>query len=112
MTKILAGLMLLAASAAQVWAHDWYDELEAPDGRRCCGGNDCAPYPYRTTPGELSYELFVRDRWWQVPPDRILGMFSPDGLAHACCFYGYGKIGCEAQDPVIFRCVILPGQGV
>lgn len=98
--------------SGQAFSHDWYDELDAPDGRRCCGDKDCAPYLHRSTPGNIGYELFVLGKWWPVPPEAIVGMFSPDGLAHACCFYGHGQTGCEAREPVVFRCVILPGQGV
>lgn len=103
-------IALLFTGAAE--AHDWYADLWSDSGIKCCGRNDCAPYPYRTTPGEMQYELFIMGKWWPVPTEAILGMFSPDGLAHACCYYGYAKVGCEVQEPVSFRCVILPGQGV
>ena len=111
MTKLLL-VGLLLAGAAPVLAHDWYSDLQVPgNGGPCCGDEDCAPYPHRSSPGETSYELFIRGKWWPVPQDRVLGMFSPDGLSHACCFYGHGKTGCEKEDPVVFRCVILPGRG-
>lgn len=103
----------LVASVRPAAPHDWYEGLQVPEGGSpCCGDKDCAPYPHRSTPGETQYELFIRGEWWPVPQDRVLGMFSPDGQAHACCFYGHGSTGCDARDPVAFRCVILPGQGV
>ena len=57
MTKLLlVGLLL---GTAPVLAHDWYSNLQVPEGGSlCCGADDCAPYPHRATPGETSYELF------------------------------------------------------
>lgn len=108
-------VLLFWMVSGQVLAHDWYSDLKNSKGSLCCGGDDCAPYPYRHTPGETGYELLINGRWWPVPSEAVLGMFSPDDQAHACCFYGNArgtKNGCEAREPVSFRCVVLPGQGV
>ena len=115
MTLSLRLVVLLGAAIVLVPqssdAHSWYDELANDSRQQCCGDDDCAPYPYRATPGELGYELFIREKWWPVPQRAILGMFSPDGNAHACCFYGSASNnGCEAREPVVFRCVVLPGS--
>jgi hypothetical protein len=109
----------LALRALPASSHDWYADLIVPGTTesRCCGGAepdpDCAPYPHRSTNGELSWELFINGRWWPVPPEKIVQMYSPDGQAHACCWkVGAVHQGCTAMDPVEFRCVVLPGQGV
>jgi hypothetical protein len=108
----LFAFLVLIGFSGQTLAHDWYSELSRPGVGSCCGGDDCAPYPHRTTPGETGYELFIRGQWWPVPASVVIGMFSPDGQAHACCYYYGAKGGCDSRDPVVFRCVVLPGQGV
>jgi hypothetical protein len=118
LSLIVAGALLVCLALAlfirEVAAHDWYSELKNAQGAICCGDKDCAPYPHRTTPGETGYELFIGGRWWPVAQDEVIGLFSPDGQAHACCYPG----GCEEKarsNPLpgtLFRCVVLPGQGV
>lgn len=96
--------------------HLWYGELRQPGTNwKCCGEDDCDPFPYRHNDSETGYELFIAGRWWPVNPEVVVGMFSPDGEAHACCF----PSGCEAKASALpqgaelyFRCVVLPGQGV
>ena len=112
---LVAGLVYCSGPAA---AHSWYNELEVPGapGWRCCGDNDCAAYPHRTTDGEQAYEVFIRGKWWPVPPEKILtDTASPDGQVHACCFYSVAPgqpNGCEIREPVEFRCVIVPRGSV
>jgi hypothetical protein len=104
-----------AFAAALFWAaaaspHDWYEgvqlEREGKEPLDCCGERDCAPYPHRSTPGELGYEVQIKGKWYAIDPESVVGEFSPDGQVHVCCLDG-----CEAYvDPQI-RCVILPGHG-
>lgn len=111
-TIFLASSIFLLSSSGN--AHDWYEELKVPGSlQSCCGGKDCAPYPHRMNDSETSLELFIRGKWRPVPDEKILhDHASPDGQVHACCF-NYGKTGgCEAKDPVVFRCVIPLGRGV
>lgn len=96
-------------------SHDWYEELQVPGTmQKCCGKKDCAAYPHRMNDSETVLELLIRGKWHQVPEDVILrDHVSPDGQVHACCWNGATKpAGCEAKDPVVFRCVVPLGQGV
>jgi hypothetical protein len=99
------------ALSGLTYAHDWYSELKQPGtNSRCCGDQDCAPYPYRMNESETAWEAFILGKWWPIPPDKILKeVDSPDGQLHACCYYGWTKENnCEAVDPVKFRCVVVP----
>ena len=84
--------------------HDWYRGLQSPRSNNCCNDRDCHEVPLRSTPGEIGHEVYINGAWMPVPPNAIVGMFSPDGNAHAC-WSGTGR------NPYI-RCVILPGRGV
>jgi hypothetical protein len=112
MMWVVAILALFSFKPAM--AHEWYSELRVPGSMQiCCGKKDCAPYPHRMNDSETAFELFVRGKWRQVPDDVILhDHSSPDGQVHACCWNGVGQGGCEAEEPVVFRCVVPLGRGV
>jgi hypothetical protein len=104
---VFAAVLFWAAAAS---THDWYEDVqlerEGMEPLDCCGEKDCAPYPHRTTAGELRYEVLIKGRWYEVDPASVVGEFSPDGQVHVCCLDG-----CEAYAHPQFRCVILPGHG-
>lgn len=87
--------------------HDWYTGLRSPRSNVCCNDRDCRPVQHRSTPGGTGYEVLINDTWRAVETDMIVGLFSPDGQAHACWSGGSGA----GPRPWI-RCVILPGMGV
>ena len=54
----------------------------------CCGKRDCAPYPHRSSAGELAYEVQIKGKWYAIDPESVVGEFSPDGQVHVCCLDG------------------------
>lgn len=100
---ILIVVLLLTVGDAAL-AHDWYTGLRSPKtGGQCCNDRDCEPVPHRSTPGGMGVELMIDGTWFPVEPHTVLGLFSPDGQAHACW---------PRSGEVKIRCVILPGMGM
>jgi hypothetical protein len=96
--------------AAAAWTHDWYADVqlerEGKEPLDCCGERDCAPYPHRSTAGELACQVQIMGKCYAIDSESVVGEFSPDGQVHVCCLDG-----CEAYEHPQIRCVILPGHG-
>jgi hypothetical protein len=98
----VAMAMLLGVVPAP--AHDWYAGLKVPGTELlCCGQKDCHPVPDQESPGDEELKVLIDGAWRVVPPNLVLGMFSPDGQTHVCWGYLAGR-------PII-RCVIRKGAG-
>jgi hypothetical protein len=103
-----ASAVLLLWASTQALAHEWYSELEHPNGMSCCNDKDCDPTQHRgdcDTPGNC--EVVIGGEWRQVPPHTVIPeRWSPDGQVHVCCASG----GCDRKGALI-RCTVLLGQG-
>ena len=93
-------LPLLLASAAPASAHGWYTGLRDGIGRSCCDDRDCRPVGLCVLPDRRE-GLLIEGACRPIPWDKVLGVASPDGGAHAC-WYGRGR-------RLTVLCVILPG---
>lgn len=57
--------------------HDWYRNLQTPQGYSCCNGSadgktgDCRPVQARPR-DDGGWEAYVGGRWLSIPPARIL----------------------------------------
>ena len=62
----------------------WFRSLAQPGtGISCCSIADCRPVDARITPS--GYEIFVKNEWLTVPPEKILrGKENPTGKPVAC----------------------------
>jgi hypothetical protein len=62
----------------------WFRSLAQPGtGISCCSIADCRPVDARTT--SSGYEIFVKDQWLAVPPEKVLqGKQNPTGKPVAC----------------------------
>ena len=94
-------LLFAAASAAPAQAHGWYTGLRDGIGRSCCDDRDCRPVGLCVLP-DRKEGLLIAGVCRPIPWDKVLGVVSPDGGAHAC----WQPVG---RRPNI-RCVILPGE--
>jgi hypothetical protein len=94
-------LLLSLASAAPARAHDWYTGLSDAAGRSCCSDRDCRPVGLCALPDRRE-GLLIEGACRPVPWDKVLGVASPDGGAHACWNRRDGR-------PNVL-CVILPGE--
>jgi len=94
-------LLLATAAAAPAAAHDWYTGLKSPAGVSCCNQRDCRSVSMCVLPDRRE-GLLVEDACRPIPRDKVLGVASPDGAAHACWTYLNGLPD--------LQCVILPGE--
>ncbi len=101
-----AAALAACAAVGPAAAHDWYQDLKAPSGERCCDGRDCVPVGHRNDPGSGRLEVEIDGRWVPVDPASLVAVPSPDGEAHAC-FWRHWMA--RTMTPMI-RCVILPGE--
>lgn len=65
---------------------DFYSKWERPNGQgSCCNDSDCSPIDdkYIRTSGE-KLEVFVSDRWVEVPKELIRPYNAPDMQSHLC----------------------------
>ena len=92
---------LLAASAGAASAHGWYTELHDKKGKSCCSDRDCRPVAQCVRPDKRE-GLEIEGQCRSIPWDKVLGVSSPDGGAHACWNYLNGEPN--------LLCVILPGS--
>jgi hypothetical protein len=93
-------LPLTLASAAPARAHDWYAGLRDAAGRSCCSERDCRPVGLCVLPDRR--EGLLIEGWCRpMPWDKVLGVASPDGGAHACWDRRAGRLE--------VLCVVLPG---
>ena len=92
---------LLLASAAPASAHGWYNGLRDGLGRSCCDDRDCRPVGLCVLP-DRKQGLLIAGACLPIPWDKVLGVASPDGGAHAC----WQPVGRRPK----LRCVILPGE--
>jgi hypothetical protein len=109
---VLLLLLLAAAAPAPARAHGWYTGLRDGTGRSCCDDRDCRPVGLCVLPdgkqGLLIAQpdgkqgLLIAGACVPIPWDKVLGVASPDGGAHAC----WQPVG----RPPSLRCVILPGE--
>ena len=93
-------LLLTLAPAPPARAHDWYTGLRDTAGRSCCSDRDCRPVGLCVLP-DGKEGLLIGSACRPIPWDKVLGVASPDGGAHAC-WYGRGR-------RLTVLCVILPG---
>lgn len=94
-------LLALLASAAPAAAHGWYTGLHDGAGKSCCNDRDCRPVGQCLLP-DRKEGLLVEGACGPIPWDKVLGVTSPDGGAHACWDQRDGR-------PHVL-CVILPGE--
>ena len=90
-------------------AHEWYQDLKAPNGQLCCNDHDCQPVGHRYTP-ENGHEVEIRGHWTPVKPSMILPIASPDGQSHACFEWHWSSFGSQTTLRFIIRCIILGGD--
>ena len=96
-------LALLLATALPAQAHDWFYGLTVPGSKQsCCNMQDCRPVPDCSSPGAEHRGVVIDGRCIEVPPSRILDLYSPDDQAYACWS--------QNMTPVSIRCAIFPGQ--
>ena len=93
--------LLMLASAAPTRAHDWYSGLRDAQGRSCCSDQDCRPVDLCVLP-DRKEGLLIEGTCRPMPWDKVLGVASPDGAAHAYWTYLNGRPD--------LRCVVLPGE--
>jgi hypothetical protein len=62
----------------------WFESLRQPDsGASCCSTSDCRPVDFRTSGDH--YEVFLQNRWMEVPQHAILHRLdNPTGRAVVC----------------------------
>ena len=104
--SVLIGTALWAIiilSAYAVLAHDIYQGLKNAVGTDCCAGHDCQPVEECSSPGDMEVRVVINGQCIAVPPEAVLGFYSPDMKTHAC--WSRGSIV-----PSV-RCVLLPGRG-
>jgi hypothetical protein len=105
--SVKAAALVVMAMLLRVFpapAHDWYTGLKVPGTEMlCCGQKDCHPVPDQESPGGEELKVLIDGAWYVVPPNLVLGMFSPDGQTHVCWGHLAGR-------PII-RCVIRKGAG-
>jgi hypothetical protein len=102
-----------------VEVHDWFDGLQAPNGQRCCGQDDCRAVPYRRNTTTGQEEVQVNGAWWPVDPAKILTQSAPDGQVYACLALRWPLPWARRPDrpphlahPIpAFRCFFLPRMG-
>jgi hypothetical protein len=94
-------VLLASAAATPAEAHDWYTGLRDGGGKSCCDDRDCRPVGVCVLP-DRKEGLLVEGACLPVPRDKVLGVASPDGGAHACWTYLNGRPD--------LHCVILPGE--
>jgi hypothetical protein len=94
-------VLVLLASAAPAGAHDWYSDLRDSKGALCCNARDCHPVGQCVRP-DRTEGLVIGGECRPIPWDKVLGVASPDGGAHAC----WGRVRGRPN----VRCVILPGE--
>ncbi len=95
---VVAAVALVCLPSAAASAHEWYSGLTEPNSfRSCCGEYDCAPVAMCAT-SDGKEGIAPGGVCRSIPWDKVLGVASPDGEAHACVVLGE------------IRCVILPGE--
>jgi hypothetical protein len=94
-------LLLLALAAPAAEAHGWYFGLHDAAGRSCCNDQDCRPVGLCVLP-DRKEGLLIEGACRPIPWDKVLGVVSPDGGAHAC----WNHVTIQPN----LLCVILPGQ--
>lgn len=84
-----AAILFVASMPAH--AHGIYTGLHNSSGTLCCGDNDCGP----VLPADFKHgpdgTMFVRRHggtWYEVKPQYVLPVPSPDGFVHACIWGG------------------------
>ena len=80
----LAVWALIVLSAYAVFAHDMYRDLKNAVGTECCDDHDCQPVEECSSPGDMDVRVVINGNCIAVPPEAVLGFYSPDGLTHAC----------------------------
>ncbi len=70
MVRGAVGVAFVAASMANVKAHDIYTGVHGNNGQLCCGGNDCAATEYRENGGRFEF-LTRESEWIEIPEERI-----------------------------------------
>ena len=93
--------LLLASAVPTAEAHDWYTGLHNGLGQSCCNDKDCRPVGLCVLP-DRKEGLMIEGTCRPIPWDKVLGIVSPDGGAHACWYDIGGR-------PKVL-CVILPGD--
>jgi len=110
MRLTLAAAALAAAMSTTVPAHAggewpdgpnklWFEKLQRPDNHlapyrtidpkslSCCGVADTVKTKFKVEPGDERYPedrwyAWLKDQWVQVPPEKIVSDFAPDGQAY------------------------------
>jgi hypothetical protein len=101
--------LLILLSTGFAAAHNWYEDLKAPNGQLCCNNDDCQSVGHRYTP-ESGHEVEIRGHWTTVSPNVILPISSPDGQTHACFEWRWSLYGSKTTVSFVLRCVILGGE--
>jgi hypothetical protein len=71
-------------------AHGWYTGLVSPQGQSCCNDRDCHPVG-QCVRADGKEGLLIEGDCLPIPQEKVLGISSPDGRAHACWNYLNGK---------------------
>jgi hypothetical protein len=105
---IAAGAFALAHPPANFdpALHGWFESLKQPGTHvGCCSESDCRILhndQWRQT--KDGYQISVRQRWVDVPPDKILEHEpNPTGSVVACYREGYGR---GNRPPVYIYCFV------
>lgn len=93
--------LALLACAAPASAHGWYTDLRDGKGKSCCNDRDCRPVNQCVLP-DRKEGLLIEGVCGPIPWDKVLGVVSPDGGAHACWNHLNGRAN--------VLCVVLPGS--
>lgn len=93
----------LACALMPARAHDVEAPLVDKWGRSCCSESDCRPAPYRVTPSGV--EMFVKDRWFSVPEERIQFRFIEGDTGETKGGHWCGQL---YQNGYITYCAFLP----
>jgi hypothetical protein len=60
----------------------WVQSLKSETGMFCCSLSDCRKVDYRIS--EDHYQVYVADRWVDVPPNKVVKRENPTGTAWLC----------------------------
>lgn len=121
MCALVAAVLIYVAKPVR--AHDMYGDWLIPGTTvSCCHNEDCAPTEHRIVYMPDSVDLpviqvFVRDRWVNVPMDRVLtDVVAHDGRSHVCAGkdLNMNKTGYDAGNRPLrgapnILCVVIAG---
>ncbi len=111
-SRTAVAVVLAVSLPLPIQAHDIYSHLRDAGGGSCCDDTDCRPALHRVTASGV--QMFVDQRWIDVPDDRIQYRALPGdkGETYGGHWCGSAHEG-DASTPNTLhmtKCAILPPQ--